>query len=145
MTARKPRPLSYVEQLQLDAVADEMEDTRRQLREIAAGLPRMPHLRRVVAFVERVKADNTRLYGALAQVRRDGEAQAARLAEQDQRLAAQHRALDDLQSQLDQLRGHPHTAARCPHCLAGRHDLCTGPPTCYCPVRASEWPAPAAP
>lgn len=137
------RPLTSVEQLQLDVVHDEVEDTRRQLREMANALPRIPYLRRVVAFVEKVKRENTSLYGERAQLKMRIAELESQVADGQERLAVLRRTVVALEQKLGQATQHHGKSLVCAPCDTGRHDLCIGPPGCHCSVRPRDWPAEA--
>jgi DNA repair ATPase RecN len=98
----KPKPLPSFEVRHVEAAIEEIEEVRTRLRELAAELPRAPKLRRLIDTLHELRRANNAVQGELARVRRDGMEQAARLAEQDERLAAQRRALDDYAVKLEE-------------------------------------------
>jgi chemotaxis protein histidine kinase CheA len=98
----KPKPLPSFEVRHVEAAIEEIDAVRARLRTLATELPRAPKLRRLTDTLHELRRANGSLQGELARVRRDGMEQAGRLAEQDARLTAQARALDDHAVKLEQ-------------------------------------------
>jgi hypothetical protein len=101
MTRKRTAIDDYIDRLDVNVVQEEIEATRKHLRALATELPRLPRLRRVIAFVERVKDENTTLYGERAQLRGELADAQERLAEVRRRYEAQRIALEDYHDRLD--------------------------------------------